>query len=339
MGYVGIALNVGTLLGPVLGGAIFAKCGYGAVFAMMMAIAALDAILRLLLVEHDTAAEGLTGSEHGRPTQLAVDGTVVDLEAKDLKNVAVISVSSLESLSSAGTCQPQNPGLLARFWPTRTVPTALVLLTSPQFVTALWGTFVQGAIVDGILTVLPLYTAATFGWNSIGAALVMLPIALPAVAGPVFGMICDRFGTRWMTATGFLLMCPCLVLLRLVDHDSDKQKILLCSLLACLGCCIAMTLEPLMSDVTVVASELDKRRNKTGSVQHTSYAQAYGLFNMAWSVGNTIGPIWAGLIADTAGWRTMSWTLALLAGASALPALLWSGGWLFAPVVEQVDKE
>ena len=59
-----------------------------------------------------------------------------------------------------------------------------------------------------------------------------------------------------------------------------------------------------------------------------AYAQAYGLFNMAYAVGSLVGPLWAGFVNTRAGWATMTWTMALLAGVSALPALIWTGGFI-----------
>lgn len=50
-------------------------------------------------------------------------------------------------------------------------------------------------------------------------------------------------------------------------------------------------------------------------------AQAYGLFNMAFAAGALVGPIWAGFVEQGAGWATMTWTLGLLSGVSAIPAV------------------
>lgn len=49
------------------------------------------------------------------------------------------------------------------------------------------------------------------------------------------GLLADKYGPRWFTVAGFIIGLPFLVLLRLVDHDSIRQKVLLCALLVFVG--------------------------------------------------------------------------------------------------------
>ena len=55
MGYVGMGMSVGVLAGPLLGGVVFDRAGYNAVFGMAYALVLVDIILRLLLVEKKVA--------------------------------------------------------------------------------------------------------------------------------------------------------------------------------------------------------------------------------------------------------------------------------------------
>ncbi|KAG9986991.1 MFS general substrate transporter, partial [Aureobasidium melanogenum] len=57
MGYVGIAMSLAYLLGPLLGGIVFERAGYYAVFAMAFALLGIDAILRLLMIEKSVASK------------------------------------------------------------------------------------------------------------------------------------------------------------------------------------------------------------------------------------------------------------------------------------------
>lgn len=82
-----------------------------------------------------------------------------------------------------------------------------------------------------------------------------------------------------------------------------------------------------MAEITYVVEAKEKKR--PGMFGHGgAYAQAYGLFNMAFAGGCLVGPIWAGLVRETAGWGTMGWTLGLFSGFTALPTLLWVGGFI-----------
>lgn len=55
MGYVSIAMSLGILIAPLLGGVVYNQAGYNAVFAMTYAIIGLDIVLRLVLVEKKVA--------------------------------------------------------------------------------------------------------------------------------------------------------------------------------------------------------------------------------------------------------------------------------------------
>ncbi|KAI3113900.1 hypothetical protein CBS147333_2135 [Penicillium roqueforti] len=51
IGYVSMAISIGTLAGPLLGGVVYENGGYYAVFGLAFGFIALDIILRLLLIE------------------------------------------------------------------------------------------------------------------------------------------------------------------------------------------------------------------------------------------------------------------------------------------------
>ncbi|GMG09275.1 unnamed protein product [Aspergillus oryzae var. brunneus] len=55
-------------------------------------------------------------------------------------------------------------------------------------------------------------------------------------------------------------------------------------------------------------------------------AQAFGVQTMAQFLGLFVGPLWGGFIEYRFGWKNMSWTLALLAGLTAVPMLWLSNG-------------
>ena len=55
LGYVTTAMNVGTLVGPLLGGVVYDQFGYFAVYKMAFTLIGLDIVLRLVLIERRTA--------------------------------------------------------------------------------------------------------------------------------------------------------------------------------------------------------------------------------------------------------------------------------------------
>ena len=152
-----------------------------------------------------------------------------------------------------------------------------------------------------------------------------IPLVLPSFIGPVIGYWTDKHGPRWIAAGGLILSLPFWILLRLVDHDTVRQIVLLGALLAFIGAAVALTLISLMSEFSKVCDAKEKQDpNLFGG--RSAYAQAYGIFNVAWAAGSLIGPLWAAAVEKKAGWKTMTWTLGLLNAVSAVPVVLYSGG-------------
>ena len=215
---------------------------------------------------------------------------------------------------------------LSRKW---RAPPIITLLFSIRFLSALWGVFVQALITSAFQAVLPLAVHEFFQWGSTNAGLMFIPLAVPAFFGPLVGRASDRMGPRWIATAGFVLLCPALVSLRFVDRNSTGNKILFVILLALTGCGVTLTLEPLMAEITHVTSKKQQESGNKAAMHKSELAQAYALFNMAWAAGNTVGPLWGGLLMDSAGWRTLTWSLGLLGGASVVPTVVWCGGSLF----------
>lgn len=373
MGYVSMAMSLAILLAPLLGGIVLDNGGYNAVFAMAYALIGVDIILRLILVEKKVARRweppeevadlgalsggtgyGATISE--RPAtpdggdeddeKKSSDLTVAAPEPAHVQDpekaaAASSSTNTKNNNTTTATTTTSPPPLPAS--PTAPqphtslryrLPPTLSLLTSRRLFASLWGTLAASILTSSLDAVLPLFVRSTFAWKATAAGLIFLPIVIPTFLAPLFGALADRSTPRYLTAVGFLGACPCWVLLRLVTHDGLRQKALLCALLALLGVCQAAIMPCIMAEITyVVASKEGRRPGLFG--RKGAYAQAYGLFNMAWAGGALVGPIWAGEVRDGAGWGTMAWSLGVLAAVSAVPAVLWCGGW----VLEKRDRE
>jgi len=94
-----------------------------------------------------------------------------------------------------------------------------------------------------------------------------------------------------------------------------------------------------MAEIAYTVEQKAKDDPETYGSAGKAYAQAFALFNMAFSVGNTVGPLCAGLVRDAAGWGTMSWALGLLGGVTAIPTGLWCGGWIYKQDVRWRQKK
>jgi MFS family permease len=74
MGWVNIAMSVGLLISPVIGGAVYAAAGYYAVYYLAFAVICCDIALRLVLIEKKVAREWLPDSTNEPQVQPEVDG-------------------------------------------------------------------------------------------------------------------------------------------------------------------------------------------------------------------------------------------------------------------------
>ncbi|KAL8769131.1 MAG: hypothetical protein Q9209_004765 [Squamulea sp. 1 TL-2023] len=209
----------------------------------------------------------------------------------------------------------------------RARPPVVVLLSSRRLLSALYCALVQSALLAAWDAVLPLRVNKLFGWESLGAGLIFLPLVLPSFVAPLVGAFSDRYGSRLPTSIGFLLATPFLILLRIVEHGGKAQVIILCVLLACLGVALTIVMTPLLAEITYILNVKEKRHPGLFG-QKGAYAQAYGLFNCAFAGGMLVGPLWAGAVVEKQGWATMCLTLGILAAVSAIPAFLFTNGWI-----------
>jgi MFS family permease len=330
MGYVGLAMSLAVLLAPLLGGVVFERAGYYSVWAMAFGLIGLDILMRLVMVERKIAVRWDGRFEPKRAEVLDGDGGGVakeleektgGTESEDDKTKEPLSDSPIDDDPD----RQQDTSNAHNKWFNR-LPPVLKLLASRRLLSALWAVLIQSCLLTSFDSVLPLFTKNTFRWNATGAGLIFLPIVIPTFVGPYIGHLSDKQGPRWYATAGFIGCCPFLILLRLVDHNSLKQKVLLCALLALIGLFLTLALTPVMAEVTYAVMDKESRRPKGYYGKNGAYAQAYSLFNMAWAAGCMVGPLLAGLIVNSKGWPMATLILGCVSVVTAVPVVVWTGG-------------
>jgi MFS family permease len=307
LGYVASSYSLGVLVAPLLGGVVYERAGYYAVYGMTFAVIGLDIILRLLIVEKKEA-------EKWRDGEVVESPTVIELGEKG---------GQVEQSAEVPTETK------------RKLPTMLILLKSRRVLAAFAGIFVGASSMGAFDSTLPIFVNRTFGWNSLGAGLIFIALIIPNFAGPLIGHWTDKYGPRWLAAGGLVLALPFWVLLRLVDHDNTRQIVLLCALLVFLGIAVALTLTSLMTEFSKVCDAKEKQ-NPALFGHRSAYAQSYGIFNVAWAAGTMVGPLWAAAVQKSGGWKTMTWTFGLLNAVGAIPVILYSGGFVSCPSLKRL---
>ena len=237
--------NVGLLVSPFLGGLVYSQAGYYVLFAMLFAIIFFDILLRLVLVEKRDAknwTERPKYDSYGACIDILEQGRKTDLQQKQLEinNNITESVAnpSREEQYSSSTGEGERARMADNNSPIKfhaRTASIITLLKSPRLSVAIYGIFVNYALLATFDGALPLFVKRTFGWGSLGAGLIFLCIALPTLIAPLVGMLSDKYGPRWIAVCGFVLNAPSLVLLRQITHDATEQVVLLCVLLALFG--------------------------------------------------------------------------------------------------------
>lgn len=164
----------------------------------------------------------------------------------------------------------------------------------------------------------------TFNWSSSGAGLIFVASSVPSFAGVHIGKAISRVGTRIPGTVAFLVASGTWILMRLVDHNTTGEIILLISLLLLLGLAIVTIEVTAMTEVFQVIEDYETEFPGVFGGK-SPVAQAYALFNMAFAGGQLLGPVLAGGIRVRAGWSVMTLVLGLLCGVTALPIALLGG--------------
>jgi MFS family permease len=323
VGIIGIPMSLGPIIGPLLGGVIYAHGGYRSVFGLMFALLAIDAVLRLIMIEKKVAQKWF-GAE-----SVQLDPTDV-LPEPDLPTSLT---PCPESFDTSSTLKEIGVQTTIEATPSRHIlyyklPPILRLLLSFRMLVALTGGLLQSALNVALDSTLTLTVEALFGWQQTGQGLIFITILVPSLLQPVFGAMTDRYqqGRRVLGAGGCLLATPAYVLLRLVTQNTLGQKSLLCVLLVIIGLAMAIAMPAIIAEISATITDTEK--NDPQAIKGTVLATAWSLVNAAYAAGCMIGPLFAGLIRNSAGWQTTTWCLGLLSGVTGVFLLLFLGGWI-----------
>ena len=254
-------MSLAILVAPLLGGVVYARAGYYSVYYMAFGLIVVDIILRLLLIERKIAKRWESS----------------DPLCQDSKDVTSAPDSPQTSSTDASVSTANTSGTVSalssngrRF----SLPPAISLLSSYRLLSAIWCTFAISLLLTSWDAVLPLRVHNLFGWTSLGAGLIFLPLLLPSFLAPFVGMYSDSHGPRLPVFFGFLFGAPFVILLLLVDHSGLRQIVLMCALLALLGLAYPMGITAILAEFTYTVDAEEKRRGKGCFGEMGAYAQA-----------------------------------------------------------------
>ncbi|TAQ89626.1 hypothetical protein B7494_g2003 [Chlorociboria aeruginascens] len=344
--WMGTAMSMssfGLIIAPLFGGIVYHRAGYLAVFLMIMGLIIFDIIMRLFMIEKRHAEKYLnlssTGEASGYNTfsngHINERTTNVDnnesayhsigntpdrdnLCAVPEDNILVEDNDHTTLLSKNSNIKPAVP------INNRRPPTIIILLVSPRVISNIYGIFVNVSIQATFDGVLPLFVKETFDWNSLDAGLIYLCLAIPALAGPVVGQFSDRFGPRWIALIGCTLTAIPLFLMRLVEENIIRHKVLLGALLVLTGFTNILIVAPVASDLSIHVGKMEE--NQPGIFgPGGAYGQVFALFNCSMAAATMFGPVVAGAIKEQYGWKAMTVAMGIFSISGAIPIILIPG--------------
>lgn len=260
--YMGSAMscnNFGIILSPLLGGILYKAAGKKAVLGVMVGLSGIDITLRLIMQERKTQTSNSPSDNLKQDQQISATekGLQTDIDEKQVEKLEHnTSSSSLASHSSQILPIPPVPHgerhtesiVIKQHVLTYTRDSTqiskpstsrfvgvLKLIQSPRFLTALYGCFINECIVASLCAVLPIFVFDTFHWKSLESGCLFLTIAIPGLAGPLAGILGDKFGPRPVALVGFILTTPSLIFFQFVQKNSIEQISLFCVLLTLAG--------------------------------------------------------------------------------------------------------
>ncbi|KAL2856605.1 major facilitator superfamily domain-containing protein [Aspergillus pseudoustus] len=261
IGYQGSAIALGFMLGPLLGGIVYDKAGYEAVFGMSFALVGLDLIMRVLVVEKKVAARWVevdfaeqsssASSATVRPKKTRIGrplGSPPTVPSSSASSITIRANGGYQTFAEAPTagsdisaeteteigCECGNAHECSDE-PLQAQPTLLQIAKQPRVVISSIGLLVQGLLFSAFDATIPIFVESHFNWTPLGAGMAFLPSALTALFEPFFGYLSDKHGTRIVTFISFILLPLPLASLSIVSANKPTHIALLLTLLTVIG--------------------------------------------------------------------------------------------------------
>ncbi|KNE55983.1 hypothetical protein AMAG_01829 [Allomyces macrogynus ATCC 38327] len=180
MGVVMACLNLGYLVGPALGGALYTSVSETVPFYILLVLTAVALVARVVVDEQHTVASKYP---HG---------------------VAVEDMAAHPAASPASPAETRGLSLL------------VLVRVRPIWVNSLV-VVVTGMINAGLEPILPSWLTTTFGTSVATNGLMYLAISIPALLASVLvGLLCDRYSARVIQIAGLAALAMVLPLLALL---------------------------------------------------------------------------------------------------------------------------
>jgi len=287
-GMMGVAISLGLIVGPGLGGVIVSALGWNWIFAINVPVG----IFAAMRGARDIPS---TGAATREPFDLAgavalgvgIASLVIAITGGDRSGMSAASVTSLWVVSACA--------FAAFAVIERKVEAPLVdlrIFESALFSASLAAAVVSSIALGGTLVLMPFYLQSVLALDvrAAGLLLAVTPVAL-AVIAPIAGRLNDRFGARRLVTSGLLLMAAGFYAVSTLTQFTTKAEYLLKYLVVVIGIGVFQT----PNSATIMSA-----------VRSTRTGIGAGLLSVSRLLGQAIGVaaisgVWAWRVASHAG--------------------------------------
>ena len=264
-------ISIGELTAPVLGGVVYDKAGYGAVFSMGFALLGLDFIMRFLIIEKKVARKYKTAPE-GHESNIRNEANGDDEAGGEEPNEEDPLIGNGKEESKWKITKEQ-PKWIRKF-------PILYCLGNSRLIVAQLVAFMQATLLSAFDATIPTQANTLFGFDSLKAGLLFTPLVLPyLVLGPVAGKLVDKYGPKPAAVIGFAFEVPALILLRVPRAGGTAQIAVYCVIVALNGVGLAAIGSPSIVEASYVCDGYFNA-NKDFFGGEGPYAQLYAINSM-----------------------------------------------------------
>ena len=286
MGYTGVAMTAGLLLGPVIGGILYEFGGYSVVFLVPVGMLIIEIVLRLLVIDKNIIRIASPQPDNTEAQDNERGAMSPDFNSQCTTPAQYITSKDGHPPFSNGipiSDENENEPLLKRSDPFRNA--YIKLLASPRFITANLSLLILNGLACGFDAILPAYGHDAFGLTTSQVSLLFLIMGVPMLLAPVSGWTTDRFGPKLPAIMGLMLMTPALFSLRFATADSDFSFLKLSSILFIIGVAFSQVMTPLQTEASATVKEIEYSSPGIFGTRG-AYSQAYGLMSSAFALGS-----------------------------------------------------
>ncbi|KAG2177477.1 hypothetical protein INT44_007988 [Umbelopsis vinacea] len=291
MGKVMVCYSIGMTSGPPIG-ALYHQLGFKAPFIFCIILAAIDFIMRLLIVERRRNPkewfEDMDRASEAKKKQV--------LRTPDEKSV----VDSAHV--PANTIVEDDPAVIEEA-PTTISPEAAIdnkvsilkLLSYSRMWGALTLTFASAIVLGAIEPTLTLRLSDEWKYNTSQIGVVFLAQVLPGfVSGPLAGHLSDKYGAKIVMLPSLTVTAAMCMVLGIPSQSTTIAPLIVILVLE--GFFGSAVLSPILSEIAAVVALENKEDGESDG-----FAKSYAVFNIAFAGGMLVGPLMGGYVYSSIG--------------------------------------